>query len=105
MLLICFLLQKGSQNMKLGDYLKLSGLSQRAFGEKVGASQGMVSHVITGRYKPRGPNILSWCEATEWRVTPHDIDSATYPNYTDGVPEGVILPVKPERGLNNENQA
>lgn len=91
--------------MKLGEYLKLSGLSQRAFGEKVGASQGMVSHVITGRYRLKGPTILLWCEATEWSVTPHDIDSATYPNLTDAIPDGVTLPPSTEGGLNNGDQA
>lgn len=72
--------------MKLNEYLKKNGISQRQFGISVGVSQGMVSHVITGRAKPTGENILLWCELTRWSVTPHEINPDAYPNPTDGLP-------------------
>ncbi|EDV2802734.1 transcriptional regulator [Salmonella enterica subsp. diarizonae] len=72
--------------MKLHEYLKINDISQRAFGQKVGATQGMVSHVLNGRTKPTGPNTILWSKATGWLVTPHEIDSSTYPNPTDGIP-------------------
>ncbi|HEL9997609.1 TPA: helix-turn-helix transcriptional regulator [Escherichia coli] len=72
--------------MNLGEYLHHFRITQRAFAEMVGASQGMVSHVITGRAKLTGEKNLRWCEATNWLVTPHELDSSTYPNPTDGLP-------------------
>ncbi|EAN5457714.1 helix-turn-helix domain-containing protein [Salmonella enterica] len=50
--------------MKLGEYLRNSGLSQRDFGNKVGASQGMVSHVLNGRARLTGRNTLLWSKST-----------------------------------------
>ncbi|ENX6954544.1 helix-turn-helix domain-containing protein, partial [Escherichia coli] len=56
--------------MNLGEYLHHSGITQKHFAEIVGVTQGMVSHVITGRAKLTGEKILRWCEATSWIVTP-----------------------------------
>ncbi|EBE6296405.1 helix-turn-helix transcriptional regulator [Salmonella enterica] len=83
--------------MKLGEYLRNSGLSQRDFGMKVGASQGMVSHVLNGRARLTGRNTLLWSESTGWRVTPHEIDSSTYPNPTDGLPPEIQATVNQRR--------
>lgn len=40
--------------MNLGEYLHHSGITQKHFAEIVGVTQGMVSHVITGRAKLTG---------------------------------------------------
>lgn len=91
--------------MKLSEYLQLSGLSQRDFGKKVGASQGMVSHVITGRARLTPRNVLLWCEATEWKVTPHEMDVGAYPNPTDALPTEFSIPSFHKVEVNHENQA
>ncbi|EBE6237586.1 helix-turn-helix domain-containing protein [Salmonella enterica] len=91
--------------MKLGEYLRNSGLSQRDFGKKVGASQGMVSHVLNGRARLTGRNSLLWSECTGWRVTPHDLRPDIYPNPTDGLPlthKHIISSVKTQ-GVNNHD--
>ncbi|HHJ4502164.1 TPA: helix-turn-helix domain-containing protein [Raoultella ornithinolytica] len=91
--------------MKLNEYLKLSGLSQGDFGKKVGASQGMVSHVITGRASLTTRNVLLWCEATGWEVTPHDMDVIAYPNPTDALPAEFSIQSSHKGEVNHENQA
>lgn len=40
--------------MNLGEYLHHSRITQKDFAEIVGVTQGMVSHVITGRAKLTG---------------------------------------------------
>ncbi|EJL2203107.1 helix-turn-helix transcriptional regulator, partial [Escherichia coli] len=54
--------------MNLGEYLHHSRITQKDFAEIVGVTQGMVSHVITGRAKLTGGKVLRWCEATGWVV-------------------------------------
>ena len=105
MLLICHQQQTRVMHMKLNEYLQLSGLSQRDFGKRVGASQGMVSHVITGRASLTPRNVLLWCEATGWKVTPHDMDVIAYPNPTDALPTEFSIPSSPKAEVNHENQA
>lgn len=73
--------------MNLNIYLKKNGISQASFAALVGVTQGYVSQVIAGAYKPRGKNALKWSEATKWQVTPHEINSDDYPNLTDGLPK------------------
>ncbi|MEJ9962469.1 helix-turn-helix transcriptional regulator [Escherichia albertii] len=87
--------------MKLGEYLHHSRITQKKFAEIVGTTQGMVSHVITGRAKLTGKKILRWCEATGWVVTPHEIDSNTYPNPTDGIPVGCKASTQPAAGVDS----
>ncbi|CAD6115667.1 transcriptional regulator [Escherichia coli] len=91
--------------MNLGEYLHHSRITQKNFAEIVGATQGMVSHVITGRAKLTGEKILRWCEATGWVVTPHEIDSSTYPNPTDGLPVGCKANTQNTPEMIHENQA
>ncbi|EPY2989641.1 TPA: hypothetical protein ACJIB5_003706, partial [Shigella sonnei] len=87
--------------MNLGEYLHHFHITQSSFAEIVGASQGMVSHVITGRAKLTGEKILRWCEATGWVVTPHEIDSKTYPNPTDGLPAEFQANTQPSAGVDS----
>ncbi|EFK2997271.1 helix-turn-helix domain-containing protein, partial [Escherichia coli] len=84
--------------MNLGEYLHHSRITQKDFAEIVGVTQGMVSHVITGRAKLTGGKVLRWCEATGWVVTPHEIDSSTYPNPTDGIPVDYQANTQPALG-------
>ncbi|SFN77588.1 Helix-turn-helix [Izhakiella capsodis] len=73
--------------MNLCDYLKLNNISQSDYALAAGVSQGFVSQVISGRYKPKGRNAIRWAEATNWNVTPHELNSDDYPNITDGIPK------------------
>ncbi|EFE8004149.1 helix-turn-helix transcriptional regulator [Escherichia coli] len=87
--------------MNLGEYLYHSRITQKDFAEIVGVTQGMVSHVITGRAKLTGGKVLRWCEATGWVVTPHEIDSSTYPNPTDGIPVDYQANTQPALGVDS----
>lgn len=72
--------------MKLIDYLAIKSLTQESFASMVGSTQGFVSHVITGRSFPGGRKALLWSQATDWLVTPHDLNPEVYPNPTDALP-------------------
>lgn len=72
--------------MKLNDYLKKYGVRQATFGKAVGVTQGYVSQVLAGAYKPKGKIALKWAEVTNWEVTPHELNDEDYPNLTDGIP-------------------
>ncbi|AVX37798.1 TPA: helix-turn-helix domain-containing protein [Yersinia enterocolitica] len=72
--------------MNLNDYLKQNGISQADYAVAAGVTQGFVSQVIAGRYKPKGRKAIQWSEATNWAVTPHELNSDDYPNKTDGLP-------------------
>lgn len=73
--------------MNLNSYLKKYGISQASFANLVGVTQGYVSQVVAGAYKPKGKTALKWSEATRWEVTPHEINSEDYPNLSDGIPK------------------
>lgn len=73
--------------MNLNEFLKKRGVTQSAFAKSVGVTQGYVSQVLAGNYKPKGKTALRWSEATNWEVTPHEINSDDYPNMTDGIPD------------------
>jgi len=73
--------------MTLGNYLKLKHIKQADFAATVGVSQGYVSQVISGKYKPKGSKAIKWAAATGWQVTPHEINSDDYPGKKDGLPE------------------
>lgn len=91
--------------MKLGDYLSVSGISQKKFGVLVGKTQGYISHVVVGRHIPIGEVAIAIAAASEWRVTPHELNPFIYPNPTDGLPiEHQNISEKP-KGLNNENHS
>ncbi|TXE58985.1 helix-turn-helix domain-containing protein [Serratia nematodiphila] len=76
--------------MNLSDYLKHNGISQAEYAVAAGVSQGFVSQVIAGRYKPKGHKAIRWSEVTNWQVTPHELNSEDYPNKTDGLPESLL---------------
>lgn len=72
--------------MNLNDYLKKNGISQAGYAVIAGVSQGFVSQVIAGKYKPKGRKAIIWSQATNWQVTPHELNNEDYPNKTDGLP-------------------
>ncbi len=72
--------------MKLGEYLSSKGISQQEFGKKLDLTQGYVSHVVVGRHSPRGSMAVKIAAATDFQVTPHDLNAMDYPNPTDGIP-------------------
>lgn len=72
--------------MKLNDYLKQKHVKQADFAKAAGVSQGYVSQVLSGKYIPKGKNALRWAAATNWLVTPHELNSDDYPNADDGLP-------------------
>lgn len=72
--------------MKLGDYLNTRGISQKKFGALIGKTQGYVSHVVVGRHIPLGEIAIAMAAASNWCVTPHELNPRVYPNPTDGMP-------------------
>ncbi|EAP1386471.1 hypothetical protein ODU92_004352 [Salmonella enterica] len=66
--------------------IKISNhMTQMSIGEHFGiSSQAVGKWLRKGVIPPR--RILPLCEILEWRVTPHEIDPAAYPNPTDGLP-------------------
>ncbi|EJN3583889.1 helix-turn-helix transcriptional regulator [Escherichia coli] len=72
--------------MTLDEYLRQSSIKQADFAAIVGVSQGFVSGVITGRYMPQGRKAIEWAKATDWNVTPHELNPHDYPNMEDGIP-------------------
>ncbi|EAR6708274.1 transcriptional regulator [Salmonella enterica] len=73
--------------MKLSEYLRSNGIRQSTFAATVGVTQGFISSVIKGRYVPKGRKAIEWSEATEWAVTPHELNPHDYPNEYDGLPD------------------
>ena len=74
------------RTMKLEQYLEQYHVRQADFAKSVGVSQGYVSQVLSGKYKPKGKNAIRWSAATPWLVTPHELNSDDYPNEKDGLP-------------------
>ncbi|MEG3135501.1 helix-turn-helix transcriptional regulator [Rouxiella sp. T17] len=72
--------------MKLREYLRSNSMPQCKFAQKVGRSQGYISLVVSGRYILKGKMARQWAEATNFHVTPHDLNAEDYPNPTDGLP-------------------
>lgn len=54
--------------MKLGEYLKKSGLTQAEFAKKIGSHQAHVSELISGKVLPRIPTISLIRDATKGEV-------------------------------------
>ncbi|EKN6381744.1 TPA: helix-turn-helix transcriptional regulator [Yersinia enterocolitica] len=72
--------------MKLSEYLNRNSISQKTFATSINASQGYVSHIVVGRHAPRGIMAINIAAATQWAVTPHELNATDYPNPTDGLP-------------------
>lgn len=58
--------------MKLGEWLSSKGMSQQAFADKAGVSQGAVARFVLGRRMPNREMMRKISEATEGQVTPND---------------------------------
>lgn len=57
--------------MKLADWIAESGLTQKAFAERVGVSQGRIAQIISGGY-PRKGLAARIALATDGKVTAND---------------------------------
>jgi transcriptional regulator with XRE-family HTH domain len=63
--------------MKLGEWLSLHGMSQQAFAEAAGLSQGAIARFVLGRRMPNRLAMRKIIDATDGQVMPndfHDID-------------------------------
>ena len=74
--------------MKLSRYLKSIKITQKAFADRVGVSQGMVHQWAKEISRVSGEKVRVVSKATNWQVTPHDLRPDIYPNPTDGLPSG-----------------
>ncbi|WP_392738294.1 transcriptional regulator [Serratia ureilytica] len=77
--------------------------SQTEIGRHLGCSQQTVSQWLTSRIPAE--RVIPLCELLGWEVTPHDIRPDLHPTPISGIPDGVILPLKRDEGVSNENQA
>ena len=77
--------------MHLSDYLKESGESQAAFGERLGVSQSAVAQWCAGG-RIKAELVLKAAVASGWKVTPHDWRPDLYPHPDDGMPKASPAP-------------
>ena len=61
-------------------------MTQGALAEKLGVSQGLVSHWITGRKDIQPEEALAIAKMSGYRVRPHDLRPDIWPNASDAVP-------------------
>lgn len=60
--------------MKLADWIAESGLTQKAFADRVGVSQGRIAQILAGGY-PRKGLAARIALATDGKVTANDFVS------------------------------
>lgn len=72
--------------MHLKDYLKKNRITQAEFAQKSGYTQGYLSRVINGLESLSGLAALEVSEATNFTVTPHELNPILFRNPTDGLP-------------------
>lgn len=58
--------------MKLGEWLRRKGMSQQAFAELIGVSQGAVARFVMRTRRPRGGTVEKIDEVTNHEVSPID---------------------------------
>lgn len=59
--------------MNLSDYLKKHELTQSAFAERVGVTQGMVAHWVTGKHRVSAESAVKIEAATDGAVGKHEL--------------------------------
>ncbi len=65
--------------MKLGEWLRSRGMSQQAFADAAGVSQGAVARFVLGRRMPNREMMRKIVEATEGQVMPNDFHDTGQP--------------------------
>lgn len=75
--------------MNIAAYLEQHSISQKAFGERIGASQGLVWQWINGQTRITVKYAKRIVRETAGQVTAHDCMPDTYP-------EGFEFPPEPE---------
>jgi transcriptional regulator with XRE-family HTH domain len=58
--------------MKLGEWLSRKGMSQQAFAETIGVSQGAVARFVLGTRRPTKQTVEKIDEVTNGEVSPID---------------------------------
>jgi hypothetical protein len=84
--------------VKLADYLREEGVSQREFGLRFSppVTQSAVAQWIAGG-RVEAERVLEASAVTGWKVTPHDWRADLYPHPEDGMPRPLPLPgMEPE---------
>lgn len=59
--------------MNIKDFLKANGLTQKQLAEKAGCTAGAISHLCTGRRKPRPEIARRIVKATKGKVSLNDL--------------------------------
>lgn len=77
--------------------------TQMEIGRRLSVSQQTVFKWLNKRVPAE--RVIPLCELLGWEVTPHDIRPDLHPTPISGIPDGVILPLKRDEGVSNENQA
>ena len=65
--------------MKLAAWLKEREMSQQAFADKAGVSQGAIARFVLGRRMPNKVMMRKILDATEGQVTPNDFHDVEQP--------------------------
>jgi hypothetical protein len=79
--------------VKLADYLKEEGVSQREFGLRFSprVTQSAVAQWVAGG-RIEAERVLEAAAVTGWKVTPNDWRPDIYPHPEDGMPKPLSLP-------------
>ena len=68
--------------------------TQAEIGQRLNVSQQTVFKWLK-KQVPSG-RVIPLCQLMGWEVTPHELRPDLHPTPISGIPEGVILPKKPE---------
>ncbi|MDX7656154.1 transcriptional regulator [Klebsiella quasipneumoniae] len=68
--------------------------TQAEIGQRLNVSQQTVFKWLK-KQVPSG-RVIPFCQLMGWEVTPHELRPDLHPTPISGIPEGVILPKKPE---------
>lgn len=74
--------------LNIKEISRRSGIGIVALGKALGLSRGAASQWSE---IPAG-HVLALCEATGWKVSPHQVRPDLYPNPSDALPPGVPVP-------------
>jgi len=73
--------------MKLSPFLSQLPKGGRAdFAKRVGVSPAYLYQMVRGIRPVPLKRVLAICEASGWKVTPHELCPEIYPHPTDGLP-------------------
>jgi hypothetical protein len=80
-------MKKNSETKLLSDFLRLKSV----------AALGVCSNqYLWLNTRVPADRVIPLCQLMGWEVTPHELRPDLHPTPISGIPEGVILPKKPE---------